>query len=123
MEITGSFLDHTWLFDIDGTILKHNGHLNGHEEVLPGVHEFWSQIPDNDIIVLLSARPKPYQTATLEFLENSGLRFDYAIFGLPSGERFLFNDDKPKGLETCKAFCLKRDAGLSDWTFIQDSSF
>ena len=30
----------TWFFDIDGTILRHNGYKDNNEHILPGVIEF-----------------------------------------------------------------------------------
>ncbi len=51
--------------------------------------------------------------ATLAFLRAHGLRFDHAIFNLPTGERVLINDAKPSGLATALAVNVPRDAGLS----------
>lgn len=35
-----SSLPHTWLIDIDGTLLKHNGYKEGGDELLEGVLDF-----------------------------------------------------------------------------------
>ena len=43
--IVVSALPHTWLVDVDGTVLAHNGHLKGRDVVLPGVAAFWATIP------------------------------------------------------------------------------
>jgi hypothetical protein len=107
-----SSLAHTWLIDIDGTVLRHNGHLNLIDEPLPGVVEFWKQIPQKDYIVLLSARPIDYMGMTLALLESHGIRYDRALFGVPTGERILINDCKPSGLKTAIAVNLSRDEGL-----------
>ena len=112
MSITLSTLPHTWLIDVDGTMLKHNGHKNDGDELLPGVSEFWRQIPDGDVIILLSARTEDEKKATLDFLRECGLRFDRALFGLPVGERVLINDGKPRGLATALAVNIPRDVGL-----------
>ena len=109
-----SRLNHTWLIDVDGNILRHNGHLSGGDELLPGVVEFWAQIPAGDTIVLLSARAHDHQAATLHFLDKQGLRYDHAVFGLPTGERILINDSKPSGLPTALAVNLARDQGLGE---------
>ena len=106
---------HTWLIDIDGTILKHNGHKQCCEELLPGVKDFWRQIPDSDHIILLSARENHFKKQTLRFLRNNQIRFDEVIFGLPAGERIVINDSKPSGLRTSIAVCVNRDEGLADF--------
>ena len=39
-EIVMSTLPKTWIFDLDGTIVKHNGYLlDGEDTLLPGVRE------------------------------------------------------------------------------------
>ncbi|MEF3190944.1 MAG: HAD family acid phosphatase [Campylobacterales bacterium] len=115
-----SSLPHTWLIDIDGTILRHNGHKEGKEELLPGVLEFWKKIPKEDTIILLSARTEEEKPQTLRFLQSHGLHFHEAIFGLPKGERILLNDSKPQGLNTALAVNVARDAGLGDLKLIFD---
>jgi hypothetical protein len=106
-------LSHTWLVDLDGTVLKHNGYLEGGDVLLPGVRAFWDRIPAGDWILLLTARDEADRPATLAFLEAQGLRFDQAIFGLPVGERVLINDAKPDGLVTALAVSVVRDGGLA----------
>lgn len=117
MTMALSRLGHTWLIDIDGTILKHNGYKMGGDELLPGVQAFWQAIPAGDCIILLSAREEQYRSITLDFIRNAGLRFDQALFGLPHGERLLLNDAKPRGLQTAIALNLARDAGLAGLEF------
>jgi hypothetical protein len=51
---------------------------------------------------------------TLAFLAMHGLRHDYVLFGLPTGERILINDEKPSGLMTAIALNVSRDEGLGD---------
>ncbi len=109
-----SVLPHTWLIDIDGTLFQHNGHLHGEDMLLPGVLDFWKQIPEQDVIVLLSARAEDQKSHTLAAITYHGLRFNHALFGLPVGERVLINDDKPSGLKTAFAVNLQRDTGMSD---------
>lgn len=111
-EFKISSLDHTWIIDIDGTILKHNGHISNNEEILPGVIEFWKKIPPGDIIILLSARSNEHRESTLAFLISCGIRFDLAVFDLPHGERILINDCKPSGMNTALAVNIARDTGL-----------
>lgn len=107
-----SDLNKTWIFDLDGTLLKHNGYKNGGEELLPGVKEFFSKISKDDRIVILTARDTKYQQITEKFLKDNGIRFDHIIYDLPIGERILFNDKKPSGLKTAYAYNLDRDSGL-----------
>ena len=117
-----SQLVHTWFIDIDGTLLEHNGHLLGEDRLLPGVSSFWAEIPPNDKIILLSAREDEYAGITLELFHKYGLRYDHAIFGLPSGERIIINDRKPNGLITAVALNLERDKGLQDIQVAIDST-
>jgi ribonucleotide monophosphatase NagD (HAD superfamily) len=107
-----SSLPKTWLIDIDGTLLRHNGYLSGKEEALPGALAFIKAIPSSDRIVLLTARPLEYETGTHQALQSAGIRYDQILFGLPTGERILINDAKPSGLQTAYAVNLVRDAGL-----------
>jgi hypothetical protein len=116
MDISLSHLPHTWFIDVDGTLLEHNGHLNGSDKLLPGVIEFWDKIPCQDMIILLSARKECEREATLRFIQYNGLRYDAAFFGLPTGERILINDIKPRGLFTAVSVNIKRDSGLSGIT-------
>lgn len=104
-----SELPHTWIFDIDGTILKHNGYLFEGDEVLEGAREFFETIPEQDKIILLSAREASIKEQTEKFLQDNGFRFDEIIFDVPAGERILVNDSKPSGLMCAYAINLKRD--------------
>lgn len=107
-----SDLNKTWLFDLDGTLVKHNGYKYGGDQLLPGVKEFFEQIPQNDAIIILTARSSEFRTITENFLFKNNIRFDNIIFDLPVGERILYNDQKPSGLKTAYAYNLKRDLGL-----------
>lgn len=107
-----SSLPHTWIFDVDGTICIHNGYKNGGDQILPGVKEFFSNIPGEDMIILLTSR-KPQEKANLEkFLQSNGLRYNHIIFDAPMGERILINDDKPSGLKCAYAINKTRDDSL-----------
>jgi hypothetical protein len=104
-------LNHTWFIDLDGTILKHNGYLYGNDELLPGVKELWTQIPDNDFIIITTGREEKYKETTLNYLNTCGIRYNIAIFGLPLGERIVINDPKPN-LKTAIAWNVERDKGF-----------
>ena len=80
-------LTKTWILDVDGTIVKHNGYLiDGYDTLLGGVKEFFKTIPDEDKIILLT--------------------------DMPMGERILVNDRKPSGLDMAFAFNKSRDEKL-----------
>lgn len=104
-------LNHTWFIDLDGTILKHNGYLEGNDQLLPGVKELWQKIPENDFIVITTGRAEEYRQSSLSILDSNGLRYNYAIFGLPLGERIVMNDKKPN-LLTAIAWNVDRDKGF-----------
>ena len=111
-NLTLSSLAKTWLIDIDGTIVKHNGHLNGEDELLDGVIDFFSKITIEDKIIFLTARDKIHEAPLKKFLQNNNIRYDQIIFNLPYGERILINDKKPSGLQTAYAINGARDAAL-----------
>jgi hypothetical protein len=113
-SIALSPLAHTWLIDLDGCVLEHNGHLRGEDVLLPGVREFWQQIPDTDVVILLTSRSEAQGGVTRAALQRFGLRYDRVIFGLPFGERVLINDSKPSGLVTALGISLLRDVGMTD---------
>ena len=103
----------TWFFDLDGTILKYNLiFTEGRDELLPGVKELWDTIPEEDVIVLTTARPGEFRDQTLQFLDDQNIRYDHAIFDIGRGERILVNDNKVDGKVTAFTWQLKRDAGF-----------
>ena len=147
----------TWFIDIDGTIVKHknNEQLDEQlmflgkkqsvfpygesdiddvklldEEILPGVKEFWVNIPEKDVIILTTAREYRHKWLTEQMLKCFNLRYDQIIFAIGSEKRFLINDREPfkKGKErpslsplNDKAISINvdRDEGLSNayWVF------
>ena len=106
-------LGHTWIIDLDGTILEVNQPPYADDKLLPGVKEMWAQIPKDDMIVIMTARPKDIQEQTLKFIRDNGLRYDLAIFGIHHGERIVVNDNKPGGLQTAIAWNVKRNKGYN----------
>ena len=109
-KIILSSLPHTWIFDIDGTLLKHNGYMTEEgDSLLDGVAEFFASIPAEDMIILLTARPSEYHEITEKFLIEKNIRYDHIIFDVPVGERILVNDTKPSGLKTAYAVERIRD--------------
>ena len=105
-----STLPKTWIFDLDGTLLKHNGYkTDGTDTVLPGAKEYMDRIPAGDKIVIFTSRTEEYRKMTLDFLAEQKIRYDEIIFNMPMGERIVVNDRKPSGLDMAVAFNLDRD--------------
>lgn len=116
-----SSLGKTWLFDLDGTILKHNGYkIDGIDTVLPRAKEFLDALPDEDVIVFLTSRKEEYREQTIQFLNYNKIRYSEIIFNLPYGERILINDAKPSGLKTSYGINTQRDVFMSDEFIICD---
>lgn len=109
-EILLSPLGHTWILDLDGTIVKHNGYIiDGEDSFLPGAKEFLDKIPKGDMIIFLTSRMENVKALTENFLNDNGVRYSQVIYGVPYGERILMNDRKPSGLETAIAISGDRD--------------
>lgn len=115
-----SSLPKTWIFDLDGTILVHNGYKNGGDRILPGVKEFFDKIPETDHILILTARKEEVLESTIEFLKDNGIRYTNILADIPFGERILLNDMKDSGLKTAYAVNLKRDEGLNFSVYIDE---
>lgn len=109
-----STLGHTWILDLDGTIVKHNGYLiDGEDTLLPGVEDFLKRIPLHDMIIFVTSRKEEYREVTERFLLEQGIRYDHIIFGAPYGERILVNDDKPSGLKMGVSINVLRNQGFN----------
>lgn len=105
-----STLGHTWIIDLDGTVLKHNGYkIDGFDSFLDGAEAFLNGLPEKDMIIFLTSREIDYKDSTEQFLKEHNIRYDHIIFGAPYGERILINDNKPGGLKTSIAVCTERD--------------
>lgn len=109
-EYNISSLGKTWIFDLDGTVVKHNGYkLDGEDSLLPGADDFFKSIPDTDLIIFITSRTDEYRVVTEKFLDKQNIRYDKIIYNAPYGERILINDTKPSGLPTAIAINTKRD--------------
>ncbi|MBD5529293.1 MAG: hypothetical protein HDR02_12950 [Lachnospiraceae bacterium] len=105
-----STLPKTWIFDLDGTILKHNGYkLDGVDTLLEGAKAYLDGIPAEDKIVIFTSRTEAYRQPTLDFLREQGIRYDEILFEMPMGERIVVNDRKPSGLNMAVALNMDRD--------------
>ncbi|MBQ8665540.1 MAG: hypothetical protein IJ526_01585 [Lachnospiraceae bacterium] len=109
-SLTLSTLPKTWIFDLDGTLLKHNGYkIDGMDTLLPGAKEYIDSIPGEDYILILTSRTDEYKEMTLKFLKDNGIRYDEILFNMPYGERIIVNDRKPSGIDMSVAINLDRD--------------
>ena len=109
-SLTLSTLPKTWIFDLDGTLLKHNGYkIDGMDTLLPGAKEYIDSIPVEDYILILTSRTDEYKEMTLKFLKDNGIRYDEILFNMPYGERIIVNDRKPSGIDMSVAINLDRD--------------
>lgn len=109
-RIVVSALPKTWILDLDGTIVKHNGYkLDGRDTLLPGAIEFLGGISDQDMVIFVTSRTEEYRAQTESFLRENGIRYNHIVFGAPYGERILINDRKPSGLRMAVAVNPERD--------------
>lgn len=103
-------LPKTWILDLDGTLVKHNGYkLDGRDTLLSGAGEFLANIRPEDMVIILTSRTEEYRDLTEHFLKDNGIRYDHIIFNAPYGERILINDRKPSGLRMAVAVNTERD--------------
>ena len=108
-----SNLPKTWLLDIDGTLVKHNGYLlDGYDTLLEGVRVFFDNLSPVDKVILLTARTEKELPELEKFLAKNKIRYDYLLTDIPMGERILINDKKPSGLYTAWSINKDRDGAL-----------
>jgi len=109
-KITLSSLGKTWILDLDGTIVKHNGYkTDGRDTFLEGAEDFLTNIPAADMVIFLTSRTDMERELTEKFLQDNRIRYDHIIYNAPYGERILINDNKPSGLKTSIAVETERD--------------
>ena len=105
-----SSLGKTWILDLDGTIVKHNGYkIDGEDTLLDGAISFFKQIAAEDKVIFLTSRSIELKEKTETFLLSQGIRYDAILYEMPFGERILVNDKKPSGLHTAIAVNTERD--------------
>ena len=122
MELVMSSLSKTWIFDLDGTLVVHNGYKIGRDRLLPGVKDFLNSIPETDYILIVTSREEEARFNTERFLYEEGIRYNKIIFEMPMGERILMNDKKPSGLPCAFAISIDRNQGFEDLTYRIDES-
>ena len=107
-------LPKTWILDLDGTLVKHNGYLlDGKDTLLPGVKEVFSQFGPEDMVLIVTSRDRRYQDITETFLQEQHIRYNAIIYNAPYGERIVVNDSNPSGLVMARAVPVQRDQGVS----------
>jgi hypothetical protein len=116
---TVSSLGKTWILDLDGTIVKHNGYkLDGKDSLLAGAETLINQISKEDMVIIITSRKEMYRDMTEEFLHEHQIPYDCIVFEAPYGERILVNDRKPSGLDMAIAVNTERDEVMEDKFFI-----
>ena len=109
-DLVLSTMAKTWFFDLDVTIVKHNGYkTDGKDTLLSGAKQYLEGLPDCDRVVLVTSRTEEYREETLRFLKENHIRYDEILFNLPMGERIIVNDRKPSGLDMAVALNMERD--------------
>lgn len=115
-------LGKTWIFDLDGTVVKHNGYkLDGKDSLLSGAEDFLKGIPDTDMVIFVTSRRETEREDTESFLKENSIRYDSIVFNAPYGERILVNDAKPSGLNMSLAVNTVRDVFMEDVFEIDES--
>lgn len=123
MKLTLSVLPHTWILDLDGTLVEHNGYkIYGEDKLLKGIKDFYKSIPAQDYILILTARTEQYRQQTETFLKENGIRYNQIIYNIPMGERIVINDRKPSGLDMAHAINVNRNQKLCDILFNIDNA-
>ena len=95
-KIEVSTLPKTWILDLDGTLVKHNGYkIDGYDTLLPGARGLLNNIARQDMVIIVTARRKEYAGLTERFLKEQGICYQHIIYDAPYGERIFINDCKP----------------------------
>lgn len=109
-DLVLSTLPKTWIFDLDGTIVKHNGYkIDGYDTLLDGVKEYIDALPKDDFVLILTSRTNEYRDMTIAFLEEHCIRHNQIIFNMPMGERIIVNDKKPSGIDMAVSVNVERN--------------
>ncbi len=117
-----SSLNKTWIIDLDGTIVKHNGYkIDGRDSFLPGAKEFLKNISKEDMVIFVTSRTRLIEYETELFLKENGIHYNSIIYNAPYGERILINDKKPSGLDMAHSLNLDRDSSLNINILIDES--
>lgn len=105
-------LSKTWILDLDGTLVEHNGYKTGKDTILPGVVEFFqSAIDKDDYVLIITARETEFKGIAEKCLQENSIRYNQIIYDTPRGERILINDKKPwdGGIDTAYSYNIDRN--------------
>ena len=105
-------IEKTWIFDLDGTLVVHNGYKGGMDTLLPGVKDFYKRnIRETDYILIITARDSEFKGIAERCLLDNNIRYDKIIYDTPRGERILINDRKPwdGGIDTAYSININRN--------------
>lgn len=120
----------TFIFDIDGTIVKNltmdeldNWDSNEVQELLPNVkHFFLTAEVRNYIIIFVTARRESHRELTEKMLKHHDIKYKCLIMELNQGERYLVNDTPNVFYNKAIGVNILRDVGFGD-SFIFDPEF
>lgn len=119
MKLGKAELPHTFLLDIDGCILKHQGTISRMITELPvatkeAIEAIDHLISKGHIIILTTGRPASCKKQTKKQLRLLGISYHQLVMGVGIGARVIVNDLRPgDDNPTAAAICLTRDEGLS----------
>ena len=74
-ELLLSTLPKTWIFDLDGTLVEHNGYkTKGRDILLDGAAEYLKGIPEEDRILIITSRREEYRAQTGKKMGSAMMR-------------------------------------------------
>ena len=118
-----SCLPKTWFIDLDGVLVKHNGHHEPEgDRWLETAWEFIGNLNQEDKVILTTSRNSKDTEQIIAQFKKKGVEIHASITDLPHGERIVINDRKPSGLRTAFSISVDRDAGMKDIIVTNNSS-
>jgi len=66
-------IEKTWIFDLDGTLVVHNGYKNGVDELLPSVKEFYEKAENKKITLNLTKTENDLCFSDLNYFKEQNL--------------------------------------------------
>lgn len=121
----------TYFIDVDGTIVANktdeelevmSKNPSEVQELLPNVKHFFLSLPDDDIVIITTARAEKFRELTENMLKFHSIKYSHCIMDLHCGQRILINDTVNMLYQKAIAINVMRDEGLGS-TYIYDSTF
>lgn len=106
--------------DIDGTLVKHDppsetSKIEYKMTLLAGTIEKLSEWERNGYnIILTTGRKESLRDITVKQLSEVGIFYDQLIMGIGGGVRYIINDRKTNGQDSCFSICTDRNYGIND---------